>query len=385
MTRVVALAAISLAASVAGSSAAAQRVESSLDVSGTNVWYADSIRSGGPSMTPSLRIDWARATLSGTGSVSYVGGAGTSLQGSVVPSIFSPSVGPFAAELTGSAGGSTHTDGSRTGQSLGLVRLHAIGSGVGGWIGVGAGATWDGVVWRDVRQGDAGVWFQHSDMTTLATIAPVVVQDTIRYTDVQMAWRFPLARADLGATAGWRTGASGPAVAGSSRAWASLSVVAWLSRGLAIVASGGSYPVDFTQGYPGGHFLSIAMRIASREQSRSSRSYSTSPDPVSSGPTEPTVAAPATPAFEVRGTSTAREIRVYAPSANSVELNADFTQWQSLSLQRGADGWWSAIRPIPAGIYEVNLRMNGGPWLAPPGLMTSRDEFGGVVGILTIE
>jgi len=33
----------------------------------------------------------------------------------------------------------------------------------------------------------------------------------------------------------------------------------------------------------------------------------------------------------------------------------------------------------------VNLRVDRGQWIAPPGLLTTRDEFGGVVGILTIE
>jgi hypothetical protein len=33
----------------------------------------------------------------------------------------------------------------------------------------------------------------------------------------------------------------------------------------------------------------------------------------------------------------------------------------------------------------MNVRVDGGGWLAPPGLTTVVDEFGGVVGILVIE
>ena len=369
-------------ASLAAATLDAQRVESSVDVSGTNVWYADSLRSGGASVSPSLRLDWSRATLSGSGSISRLAAGDLSTQGTISPSWFTPSIGPFAAELTGSVGGSRHADGTQTGQGIGLVRAYATGRGNGGWIGGGAGRTWDGVVWRTVRQGDFGAWTTASGMTALATVSPVVVQDSIGYTDVQTALRYPVGTYELGATGGVRVGATGAAVGGSSRAWASVSVVAWFARGLAVVASGGSYPVDFTQGYPGGHFVSVALRIASHDGRAVSRASSTtSVDP----PAAPSAPAAGAKSFEVRASGAARELRVYAPSATSVEINADFTQWQPLALNRGSDGWWSAVRPIAPGTYQMNVRVDGGAWLAPPGLLTARDEFGGIVGILTIE
>jgi len=366
---------------LAASALRAQRVESSVDLSGTNVWYADSIRSGGASVNPSLRLDWGHATLSGSASFSRLSSA-TSAQGSVSPSVFSPSIGPFAVELTGSFGGSSHADGSRTAQGLGLARAYATNGTMGAWIGAGGGRTWDGVIWRAVRQGDAGAWLEHSGMTTLATIAPVVVQDTIRYTDVQAAWRFPVRSYEFGATAGVRGGTVGAAVGGSSRTWASVSVAAWFTESLAIVASGGSYPVDFTQGYPGGHFVSIAMRVAAHDSRATSRTETASREPAAFVPDAST---PAATAFEVRESRGGRELRVYAPLAQSVEINGDFARWEAIALTRGGDGWWSAIRPIAPGSYQVNLRIDRGQWVAPPGLLTTRDEFGGVVGILTIE
>lgn len=372
--------ALAVCASSFGGVIQAQRVESSVDLSGTNVWYADTIRSGGASVNPSLRIDWSRATLSGAASVSRLAEGQLSTQAVIAPSVFSPSLGPFALELAGSLGGSTHADGSRTGQGIGLLRGYAIGGSAGAWLGGGVGRTWDGVIWRNVRQGDAGAWLQHARMTTLATVAPVVVQDTIRYTDVQASWRYPVGAYELGATAGVRAGATGAAVGGSSRTWASVSAVAWFARGLAIVASGGSYPVDFTQGYPGGHFVSVALRIASRDGHPAVRAETAHSDPLAASVATPAAAT----SFEVRATGAAQELRVDAPAARSVEINADFTQWQSLALQRGSDGWWSTTRPIAPGTYQINLRLDGGAWLAPPGLLTTRDEFGGIVGILTI-
>jgi hypothetical protein len=33
----------------------------------------------------------------------------------------------------------------------------------------------------------------------------------------------------------------------------------------------------------------------------------------------------------------------------------------------------------------MNIRLDGGAWIVPPGLLTSTDEFGGLVGLVTIE
>jgi hypothetical protein len=109
----------------------AQRVVSSVDVSGTGVWYADTVRSAGSSLSPALRVDWSHATLGASGNVSQLGNGGLSFQGMIAPSVFTPSTGPFTMELASSMGGSTHQDGTRTGQAIGMVRAHAMGSSVG--------------------------------------------------------------------------------------------------------------------------------------------------------------------------------------------------------------------------------------------------------------
>jgi hypothetical protein len=63
----------------------------------------------------------------------------------------------------------------------------------------------------------------------------------------------------------------------------------------------------------------------------------------------------------------------------------DFTAWQPVALHRGADGWWTLAHELAVGTYQMNLRVDGGSWQAPPGLLTTRDEFGGIAGILPIE
>jgi hypothetical protein len=361
----------------------AQHVVSTLDLSGTGVWYADTMRSTGSSLAPAIRLDWAHATVAAFGTLSRLGGNNLSAQGTLVPSLFTPRVGPFTLELTGSLGGSIHEDHTRTGQLLGVTRVHLMANPAGAWVGGGGGRTWDGATWRTVRQLDAGAWAQNRSLTALGSVSPVVVDDTIRYTDFQGALRYPRGRFEMGLTIGTRTGATGPAVGGTSRRWGSVSLVAWMTSRLALAASGGSYPVDLTQGYPGGRFVTVALRIASRG-ARAAELASRSSAPLTS-PAEATLDA-GVKAFEIRtGSGTQRTLRVNAPRARAVEINGDFTHWRAVSLLRERNGWWSVTLPIAPGAYQMNVRIDGGAWLAPPGLLVSNDEFAGVVGILIVE
>jgi hypothetical protein len=372
MQRVLPIAVLAIAAAPA---AFAQRTITSFDLSGTTVWYADSIRASGASLSPALRVDWSRATLNASADISGLGSNNVSTQGTIVPSIFTPSYGAFSGELTAIAGGSTHQDGNHTGELLATARGYLIGAAQGGWVGGGLGRTWDGSVWRGVRQVELGGWFQQQGTTTLATITPVVVADTIRYTDVQAALRYPTPSYELGVSAGLRGGASGPFVGGTSRVWGSVSVVKWLGNRLAFVGAAGTYPVDFTQGFPGGRFASVSLRIASSQSRVPERGVEASASAVDAGPS-----------FEMRSVGgNRRTFRVIAPAARSVEITGDFTAWQPVALVRGPDGAWTTTRVIPPGTYQMNLRVDGTPWIAPPGLVSTRDEFGGITGILTIQ
>jgi 1,4-alpha-glucan branching enzyme len=145
---------------------------------------------------------------------------------------------------------------------------------------------------------------------------------------------------------------------------------------MAIVGSAGTYPVDYTQGFPGGRFVSFAFRF--------------SVQPHMAGRNELSVRVPRTDTTIVRFlVTTVRErqrlIRVFAPTAHRVELNGDFTAWQSVPLVRNPDGWWSVVLSIPAGSYQVNLRVDQKRWVVPPGLPRVTDEFGGAAGIIVVQ
>jgi 1,4-alpha-glucan branching enzyme len=77
--------------------------------------------------------------------------------------------------------------------------------------------------------------------------------------------------------------------------------------------------------------------------------------------------------------------RVLAPLAKNVELAGDFTDWDPIQMAPAGNGWWVTTRTLDPGRYQINLRMNGGKWVVPPGLLSMLDEFGGSVGLLVVE
>lgn len=352
----------------------AQRVSSSLDIGGSSMRYADSISSNGPSISPSISLDWSRTSLDATGTYSHLGG-GSSTQGAVSGSFFTPSAGVLLGEFFGSAGGSAHQDGARTGQTLALARAHAMGSTGGGWVGGGAGRTWDGSTWRTVLASEAGAWLSRRGLSVVGSIAPMQVDDTIRYVDTQLSTRWVSPKLELGASVGVRGGAHSAALGGTATNWGSVAVVTWLAPQVGIVLDAGTYPVDLTQGFPGGRFATLSLRLR------------TSPTPTrsaSSAARDDGTPATGVSSFLVEPASRGQAIRVRAPNARSVEIMGDFTQWRPVALRRNGDGSWLFDVRIEPGTHQVNIRIDGGAWMVPPGLPAITDEFGGSVGLLVV-
>ena len=77
-------------------------------------------------------------------------------------------------------------------------------------------------------------------------------------------------------------------------------------------------------------------------------------------------------------------IRVEAPNVRSVEVTADFTDWQPIGLRLSDENIWEVTVRITSGVHRVNVRLNGGPWIVPHGLRAEEDEFGGSVGVLVV-
>jgi len=361
--------------------AAAQRIESSVDLGVVSLRYADSLDASAATLTPDARIDWDRANAQVSGTFSQFFQGGWSAQAATSGSVFTPTRRSLLGELAGIAGGSTHEDGTRTAQAIANVRLHAMKPIWGVFAGAGGGGTWDGEAWRRLLLGELGGWIQNPAVTALVTVTPVSVDDSVKYVDGMVTLSRSFNRVELTALAGGRAGGQNPGVDSRTRSWASLSAIAWVRPRIALTASGGTYPVDPTQGFPGGRFLSASIRFAT-----SQRRVNILPDLDSSAVVEPVSGSAAVNEFSAsRDSSGSVLLRVSAPTARAVEISGDFNGWVPMKLELMGDGSWTGRLQLPPGNYEMNLRVDGGEWVVPPGLLALKDEFGGSVGLLVLK
>jgi hypothetical protein len=360
----------------------AQIVEGSVDVGGAALRYADTLSTGAGAITPHVSIDWQSGFVDATGTYSRFTAGGWSTQGTLSGSRFIPAGTRSVIELAGLGGGSTHSDGTRTGEGLLNARLHLGPPRREFFLGAGGGRAWDGEAWRSVVLGEVGASLPLGPGGALVTVSPAIVNDSLKYTDSQASLYWKRERLDLGAVLGFRVGDQAITTNPSARSWASVTAVAWMTPRVGLVASGGTYPIDPTQGFPGGRFVSLALRLATNGV-RSQPLVPATDDDVRS----------ARAAVGITGFSARREgpgtvtLSAAARGAQSVEITGDFTNWVPVRLTPGAgsDELWSVTLPINSGKYEMNIRINGGPWTVPPGLLSMLDEFGGSIGLLVVQ
>jgi hypothetical protein len=77
-------------------------------------------------------------------------------------------------------------------------------------------------------------------------------------------------------------------------------------------------------------------------------------------------------------------ITIRSPLARTIEFASDCTGWKPLGMTQTHDGWIVEVT-APRGLHRANIRVDGGRWIAPPGLASSDDDFAGEVGIFVVE
>ena len=351
-----------------------------MDLGGVALRYADTLNASAFTLTPRAVADWGRGVAEASGTYSQFASGGWSTQGALSGSLFTPLARGPLAELSGFGGGSAHQDGTRTGEVLINARLHFMRTRGEFFAGAGGGRTWFGGSSSNVFLGEVGASTTLRDVTTSLALSPVAV-DSLRYTDGQLTLSWTRDKLDLSAVLGIRVGDQLTALGGTARSWGSLNAVRLLGARFALVAAGGTYPIDPTQGFPGGRFVSLSVRMSTRRAVEQSINPRQAEVEAPSGEGLPVVTAFAAEQSGVRSVT----LKVKAPRADLVEVSGDFTGWTPLRLNSVSDGSWALTLPIGPGKYQMNLRLNGGEWLVPPGLLSMLDEFGGRVGLLVVE
>jgi hypothetical protein len=132
-----------------------------------------------------------------------------------------------------------------------------------------------------------------------------------------------------------------------------------------VTLSGGSQLSDPLRGTPEWGYVSLGLRI---------------------GNTRPRIVRPAgLVGPPLRYDRMGDEVRfiVDAEDAGSVEIIGTMTGWQPRALQRTELGW-TITMPAESGGHQLQIRVDGGTWLAPAGLTTLTDEFGRRVAYIVL-
>ena len=373
----IALAALLVAAGAAN--APAQRAETSVDVGGIALRYADTLNAAAANVSTHALFDWGRAITEAAGTFSQFTSGGSSGQGSISGAFLSPTIRGALTEVGGFAGGSAHDDGTRTGEIIANARMHFMRARGELLVGGGVGRASFGGGAQTILLGEIGASTQFRTVDATFTVSPISL-DSVKYADTQLSLSWSGRSVDVDAQFGVRVGDQLAELGATARAWGSLSAVAWLKPHLAAVFSGGTYPIDPTQGFPGGRFVAASIRLA-----RGAR-RAPPPPAVMTQDSGAILEPPAVERF-TWAKSGANEVTFGAtgPRAQVVEITGDFTNWTPVALSPVAEGSWSVKLPLLPGKYQMNIRVNRGPWAVPAGLLPMADEFGGTVGLLIVE
>lgn len=358
----------------------AQQVRSSVVLGGVRVRYADALDVNALMLSPAVTVQSGASVLGASGTLSQPTLGPWSAQGQLSGSYFRGFASPFALEAGGLAGGSTAEDATHTGNVQAILRVHATAARTGVWAGAGAGRAWDGAAWQPTRVAEIGAWAQWEIVGAVATHSPTVANDSVRYADTQLSLRLRGARFELDGVLGHRGGSARAIGVADPTGWGSLSASLRVSDRTAIVASGGTYPLDLLQGFPSGRFASLGIRLTG-PGSGPSPEYARSTAELE----RDRLLRAGVGALGVRRVAQDRhELRLRASGAARMEVTGDLTGWEPVAMKAGPDGWWTLVLEGAPGTYELTVRRDGGAWVVPPGLVERRDEFGGVAGLITL-
>jgi hypothetical protein len=386
------LAALSLCLGRAlGAQAAAQ-----LDVEAAAVRAEGFARAGGLSAAPAVRLDAPHVTLSADGVLAvygaqrYTGRLGAFAGAHATARRFTGEVSVAAARLAFRQESEPLAGVTAIGAENSRAQSEIEGR-LRGELALGAWSVWGTGARAKLRTGptrqswDTEAGIQRAFQRVLATLAlhasdyrTVSTSGTYRPSDLPFAVENGFASTYEGTTRHWQRDMVGGVTVLAGRAevsldagvrtngrhagdrWATVAANWRLDERLTLIGSAGSYPSDPVRALPGASFATLGLRV---QRGRA--------------PFEDWYLAPDLPAFRIDTIGGGgRVVRVRAPRAIRMELTGDFTDWTTLPMRAGRHGEWEIVLPIAPGTYHVSVRVDGGRWRAPPGLVPVVDEFG---------
>jgi hypothetical protein len=366
----------------------------------TNIWR----------VAPTVGIRTPRGSLSASSSAWFANQNWQLVDGSIGGTLVAPTIYGVRAELIGNAS-RAYDDRSLGADQVDVgTRINfAFNRNSGAWVGGGVARPWRVAVVSTIDLMNAGAWIDVGRKTftftgttlglnkigsneELASVEPcgtgtaAILSDPdvstalaadascrrrSRVTDLTAAFRWNLDRIEVAAEAGHRVGQLAD-VARDSRLWSSGTMTMWLAPRAAFVVGGGSQPSNPARGIPARTFATFGMMFA-----YAPTKYSV---PVS----EMNVARIA--AFDTKPAGDGmQKIVVRVARVESVDVMGDFSDWSPLTMVRRGRDLWELTVPLGPGRHQINIRADGGKWVAPPGLPKINDMFSGEVGVLIVK
>lgn len=351
------------------------QMSATVDLGASAVRYDGFLLSSAVAVTPTFTWDGARAAVTLRGTYLRFESGNRSLQGSVGGSLSSRPTRGWRGEVSVETGASSYAGFASFWHALGELRLHRGSVRRGAWIGATGGRTAFGTALsaRPVTAASVVGWLRRDQITMLASAHRAFVGDT-QYSDIDLTVRAQRGNLALETVVGTRFSSRG---AGRGLFGESSGILALGDR-VRLVLSGGRYPTDPIRGSIAGRYFTAAVRL--RVRSLPARSP---PQLLIRTGANGDVAAPLTLAVRPERDGLVRLV-IHGPPANLIEIAGDFTQWQPMPLRQTPAGTWEALVPIPRGVHRVNVRVDGGAWIAPAGTTRINDDYEGEVGVFIV-
>ena len=357
------------------------QVTANVEAGITDVQYDGFLASGAASISPTMRWQHpgGRGFFSARGTYLQFESGRRSIDGSANGSWITPLARHWRGELGAAAGASDYANIASFSHGQVDARLHLMDEDRGGWIAATMGRASFGGGPRPVTVVAVGMWLLRTDKTMFVSVDRSFIGDTA-YTDLRSSARWRRASIVFEGVVGARVWSRG----GGRGVFGEGSATLTLGRQAALVVSAGRYPTDVVSGSLAGRYVTAAVRLGRITVRRPAT-------PVFSGNSRASEShsSPSTPdtrlEIERRRDDDVR-LTVYAPGATVVEISGDFTDWRPVALSRSptmADAWVASLR-IPRGIHRINVRRDGGPWMAPGGTTRSADDYDGEVGVFIL-
>ena len=370
------------------------------------------------SVAPGIRVDLPYLALSAHGSAWLTGQQWQIADGTISGTLLSPTYKHLRGEVVGNASRAFYDRSLQNDQVDAQARLHMLFAQRGGiWVGGGVARPWRVAVVSSVDVTGGGAWTRvggtmlsgtytnffftkvaatkdssgtslscetrndplpmansgaHASIATTAAPANSAAEcrRQSRFSDVEGSVGWSYGWIEVSAQAGYRFGDSYD-VTPDSRRWAAGSAVLWITNRVGAVMGGGRVPANPSRGLPARNYANVGLML----------SYASIPRPTV--PVAPRTAAVRD--FEVRPLATGtQKITVRVGGVEMVEVMGDFSDWSPLVLMRRGRDLWDITLPVTPGVHEINLRIDRGVWLAPPGLPTRKDSFNGEVGLIVV-